>query len=99
MKARFTPLYFAGVGYGFAWNNSIDEFSNGEMRTTGGMHWQAGIGYRINFNKLAFTINLGYRNQRVKSEYTYFRPWDISDVEITEKRNLRRFVLSMGITL
>jgi len=93
---KVSPFYFGDIGYGFAWKtkNADDYFDVSNVN--GGLYWQLGLGYQINFYNSAMTFSFGYINQDSTAEYTYFRPWDISDVEVTEDRVLRRFAVSVG---
>lgn len=93
---KVSPFYFGDIGYGFAWqtnrNETIFELDN----VKGGYYWQLGIGYQINFYNSSMVFTLGYINQDSKADYIYYRPWDIDDVEISERRILRRFAFSVG---
>lgn len=91
-----SPFYFGDIGYGFAWktnkNDAIFELDN----VKGGYYWQLGLGYQFNFYNSSLTVALGYSNQDSKADYIYFRPWDIDDVEVSERRILRRFSFTVG---
>ena len=93
---KVAPFYFADLGYGMAWNNHKNEEVFELDNVQGGLYWQLGIGYQINFYNSSFVLALGYVNQDSKADYIYHRPWDIDNVEITEKRLLRRFNFSVG---
>lgn len=91
-----SPFYFGDIGYGFAWktnkNDNVFELDN----VQGGYYWQLGLGYQFNFYNSSLVLALGYSNQDSKADYIYYRPWDIDDVEVSERRILRRFALTVG---
>ncbi len=93
---KVTPFYFGDIGYGFAWktnkNDDVFEIDN----VNGGFYWQLGLGYQVNFYNSALVFTLGYINQDSKVDYVYYRPWDIDDVEVSERRILRRMAFSVG---
>lgn len=93
---KVSPFYYGDVGYGFAWrtnrNDDIFELDN----VKGGYYWQLGVGYQVNFYGSSLVLALGYSNQDSTADYIYYRPWDIDDVVISERRVLRRFALSIG---
>ena len=93
---KVTPFYFGDIGYGLAWasGNTDDIFEIDNVK--GGLYWQLGLGYQFNFYNHSMVFTLGYVNQDSSAEYTYFRPWDIDNVEIKEDRILRRFLFSIG---
>lgn len=93
---KVSPFYYGDIGYGLAWhsNKNDDVFELDNVK--GGLYWQLGLGYQINFYNSSLVLSLGYVNQGSQADYTYYRPWDLSDVEVTEKRLLRRFNLSVG---
>lgn len=92
---KVSPFYFGDIGYGLAWQSNKNENTFELDNVQGGLYWQLGLGYQINFNKSAMTFTLGYSNQDSKAEYTYYR-WDMDDVTISERRILRRFAISVG---
>ena len=101
---KTSPFYFGDVGYGFAWktDKNDDVFEIDKMR--GGLYWQIGLGYQINFYNSALVFTFGYVNQDSRMEYSYIPQWRRFDgpqdeVVITEKRLLRRFVFSIGFLL
>ncbi len=93
---KVSPFYFGDIGYGLAWKakNTDDIFDI--VKVNGGLYWQLGIGYQINFYNSAMTFSFGYVNQDSKAEYIYYRPWGIDDVKVTEDRMLRRILVSVG---
>lgn len=93
---KVSPFYYGDIGYGFAWQTNKNETTFGLDNVQGGLYWQLGLGYQINFHQSAMVFSLGYLNQTSTANYTYFRGWDISDVEISERRILRRFAISIG---
>ncbi len=93
---KVSPFYFGDVGYGFAWKTNKNEDQFELNNVTGGLYWQIGLGYQINFYNSSMVFSLGYINQDSKADYIYYRPWDIDDVEISERRILRRFAFSVG---
>jgi hypothetical protein len=96
LEQKVSPFYFGDIGYGFAWKSANADDYFDVMNVTGGLYWQLGLGYQINFYKSSMTFSFGYINQDSRSEYTYLRPWDIGDVEVTERRILRRVAFSVG---
>lgn len=93
---KVSPFYYGDIGYGFAWQSNNNENVFEVDNVQGGLYWQLGLGYQINFYKSAMTFTLGYSNQYSKAEYTYFQGWDMNSVKISEERILRRFALSVG---
>jgi hypothetical protein len=93
---KVSPFYFADLGYGFAWQTNKNENMFELDNVQGGLYWQVGLGYQINFLNSAMVFTLGYSNQDSKADYTYYRGWDISNVEVSERRILRRFAISIG---
>ena len=96
LDQQITPFYFGDIGYGFAWNTDKNEEVFELDNVTGGLYWQLGLGYQFNFYSNSLVLTLGYINQHSKADYVYYRPWDIDDVEISEKRILRRLNFSIG---
>ncbi len=105
INKKTSPFYYGDIGYGFAWktDKNDDVFEVDKMR--GGLYWQIGLGYQVNFYNSALVFSFGYVNQGSKMEYSYmpqwrrFAPQDQNEVVITEKRLLRRFVFSVGFLL
>lgn len=93
---KVSPFYYGDIGYGFAWQSNKNENVFELDNVQGGLYWQLGLGYQINFYKSAMTFTLGYSNQDSKAEYTYFSGWDINSVKVSERRILRRFAISIG---
>lgn len=93
---KVSPFYFGDIGYGYAWNTNKNDNVFELDKVQGGLYWQLGFGYQFNFYHSALTLSLGYINQHSKADYTYYRPWDIDDVQVTEKRVLRRVAFSIG---
>ena len=96
LNRKVSPYYFGDIGYGFAWKSADSDAYFDVMKVTGGLYWQLGLGYQVNFSNSAMTFSLGYINQDSKAEYTYLRPWTIDDVEVSESRVLRRVAFSVG---
>lgn len=96
---KVSPYYFGDVGYGFAWKTNKNENMFEVENMKGGVYWQLGLGYQVNFYNSAIVFTLGYLNQLSKIDYTYSGGWDVSEVEVSEKRNLRRVALSIGFLL
>lgn len=95
---KVSPFYFGDVGYGFAWNtNSNENFYNVD-NVEGGLYWQVGMGYQFNFYNSALVLSLGYINQHSKADYVYYDQWGSSNIEVNEKRILRRFAFSVGFS-
>ena len=93
---KVSPFYFGDIGYGFAWNTNKNEDLFELENVQGGLYWQLGLGYQINFYNSSIIFTLGYINQDSKADYIYYRPWDMDDVEISERRLLRRVAFSVG---
>lgn len=95
---KVSPFYFGDIGYGFAWKTNKNEDLFELDKVEGGLYWQVGLGYQINFYNSSMTFTLGYINQDSKAEYVYYRPWDsrISDFNVSERRILRRVAFSVG---
>lgn len=93
---KVSPFYFGDIGYGFAWktnkNEDLFELDNVE----GGLYWQVGLGYQVNFYNSSMVFTFGYINQDSRADYVYYRPWDLDDVKVSERRILRRFAVSVG---
>lgn len=95
MNQKVVPFYFGDIGYGFAWNsNNIDDAYVVE-NVKGGLYWQLGAGYQVNFYNSALVFSLGYINQSSRADYTYLY-WAMDGVEVSEKRLLRRVNFSVG---
>lgn len=93
---KVSPFYFGDIGYGHAWNTNKNEDVFQLDNVRGGLYWQVGLGYQINFYNSSLTFTLGYVSQDSTADYVYYRPWDIDDVEVSEKRTLRRIQFSFG---
>lgn len=92
---KVAPFYFGDVGYGFAWNSNNAEDAFVVENVKGGLYWQVGAGYQINFYNSSLVLSLGYINQQSSADYTY-RYWAVDGVEVSEKRLLRRINFSVG---
>lgn len=103
-------FYFTDVGYGAAWQNRERSSDWEQIKTTGGLMGQAGIGYQINFSKSALNFTLGYKLQKMKTHAEYYSyPYDpfgnLKDTapskfrEIEERRLIRRVAFTVGYTL
>lgn len=95
---KVSPFYFADIGYGFAWKTNKNEDLFELDNVNGGLYWQIGLGYQINFYNSSMVFSLGYINQDSKAEYVYYRPWDssTSEFKVWERRILRRMAFSVG---
>lgn len=99
---KVSPFYFTDVGYGFAWYKNADNILYKVTDVHGGYYWQVGLGYRISFYNWAMLVTLGYKNQQSGLKYAYsnYQPWmdaaSDSNVEVSEKRTLRRVSFSVG---
>ncbi len=96
LDKKVSPFYFADLGYGFAWKTNKNETMFELDNVKGGYYWQLGMGYQVNFYNSSMVFTLGYINQDSRANYIYYRPWDIDDVQISERRILRRFAFSVG---
>lgn len=92
---KVSPFYFGDIGYGFAWKTNEEQDGFIVDNVQGGLYWQLGAGYQINFYKSALVFTLGYVQQNSKADYTY-QYWAVDGVEVSEKRLLRRINLSFG---
>lgn len=87
LSKRFSPTYFAELGYGAGWLNRQDEFSE----VDGGFTWGFGAGFRVlTGNKTAFTFGLGFRNQKVITREIFWGG------EQHQEINFRRISFQMG---
>lgn len=95
---KVSPFYYGDIGYGFAWNTNNNEDLIELENVQGGLYWQLGLGYQINFYNSSMTFAFGYSSQDSKVEYIYYRPWDssINDFNVSERRILRRLTFSIG---
>lgn len=101
MDRKVAPYYFADAGYGFAWYNTTNEEAYKVTDVHGGFYWQVGLGYRISYPHSAMLLTLGYKNQNAGLKYVFNQqPWldfrSNSDVEVSEKRILRRVAFTIG---
>jgi hypothetical protein len=92
-----SPFYFGDIGYGFAWdtNKNKDFYIVDDVQ--GGLYWQLGFGYQFNFYKSALVLSLGYINQESSADYRTMNWWGTGDIEVSEKRLLRRVSFTVGI--
>ena len=92
-----SPFYYGDIGYGFAWdtNKNKDFYIVDDVQ--GGLYWQLGVGYQFNFYKSALVLSLGYINQESSADYRTMNWWGTGDVEVSEKRLLRRVSFTVGI--
>ena len=99
LDEKITPFYFGDIGYGFAWHTDENDhvFQVEEMR--GGLYWQVGLGYQINFYNSAMTFTLGYVNQKSSIDYFINDSWRLDPVEVSENRTIRRIIFSVGFML
>ncbi|NJN26382.1 MAG: hypothetical protein HC819_10595 [Cyclobacteriaceae bacterium] len=107
LDRKVSPFYFGDIGYGFAWRNRADDEMFEIANVKGGLYWQIGLGYQLNFAKSALTFSFGYSSQASEARYHYqgYSPYSRlsfpgntigNGVEIIEKRDLRRFSVSVG---
>jgi hypothetical protein len=97
MDRAVSPFYFGDIGYGFAWDTNKNKDFYIVEDVQGGLYWQLGVGYQFNFYKSALVLSLGYVNQQSSADYTTFGWWGVGDIEVSEKRLLRRMSFSVGI--
>ena len=92
-RTRVIPYYFGSAGYSMAWQNSK---SQGQFnRVKGGLTWGAGMGIKIPVDGIAILVKAGYREQRVSTRTGNIEEFGF---ETEQKRKMRRFELSTGIT-
>jgi hypothetical protein len=94
---KASPFLFGDIGYGFAWNteSNIDAFEIDNVK--GGLYWQAGAGYQINFYNSAVNVALGYVQQHSSLDYVY-RFGGVDGARISEERLLRRISVCVGFS-
>ncbi len=97
MDKKVSPFYYGDIGYGFAWGRNTNSDYYRLDNVQGGLYWQIGIGYQINFYQSAMVFSIGYMNQKVSGDYTY-ENWGLSDLEISEDRILRPITFSVGFS-
>ena len=85
-KGKFIPYYFLRPGYGFLSN--VD--GQNETSKKGGIHWQAGVGYQINFYETAMSFSLAHVGQNATVSYIQPDWWGDDGIHIIEKRMKRR---------
>lgn len=104
---KVSVYYFTGLGFSQAWANDSQSNPFEKIDVRGGLMGQAGIGYQVNFLKSAINFTLGYKLQRVVTNYEYFSSWSghlelnppIKFMDIEEKRWVRRVYFTFGYTL
>jgi hypothetical protein len=96
---KVTPFYFGDIGYGIAWHTNENNQMYQVEEIKGGLYWQVGLGYQINFYNSAMTFSLGYVNQKSSIDYFVNEIWRPDRVEVSENRILRRIVFSVGFLL
>ncbi len=97
-EKKVSPFYYGDIGYGFAWNTNKYDNNFEIVNVNGGLYWQLGLGYQVNFHSSSMIFTLGYISQNTSAEYIDSRPWmrNNNDVDISEKRILRRIAFSVG---
>lgn len=104
---KISIYYFTGVGYSLGWTNKEQNNANEKIDVQGGVMGQAGIGYQINFLKSALNFTLGYKLQKVVTDYEYYSTWyerwpsfeSVKAMDVEEKRLVRRIFFTVGYTL
>lgn len=97
MDKKISPFYFGDIGYGFAWDRDNNQDVMALENVHGGIYWQVGVGYQINFSSSAMAFYLGYLNQKVGADYAYYN-WGVGNVDVSEERTLRPITFSVGFT-
>ena len=97
MDKPVSPFYFGDIGYGFAWDTNKNKDFYIVEDVQGGLYWQLGLGYQFNFYNSALVLSLGYLNQQSSADYTTYGWWSTGDIDVSEKRLLRRMNFSVGI--
>lgn len=111
LDKKISPYYFLGGGYGFAWDNGKDYESYTVNHVNGGLYGQTGVGYQIQYSRIAVSFNVGYRIQRTRLDYEYkyyyyydLTPWSSfaptpapDNMIVIEKRQIRRVVLTLSV--
>ncbi len=106
-NGKVSIYYFAGIGYSPAWRNSEKKNAYEKIDVKGGLTGHAGIGYQIDFPKSALNFALGYKLQKIRTQYEYYTPeydsWNntgfVKIMDMEERRLVRRVFLSVGYTL
>lgn len=95
---RVAPFYYANAGYGFAWHDSPEGAD-----VQGGLYWEAGMGYQVQFRPFSLTCTLGYRNASARRDFDSpeYDVWSSryypSGMDISEKTFFRRFYIGVGL--
>jgi len=92
---NISPFYFGDIGYGFAWRNNKELDGYDVDNVKGGLYWQLGAGYQLNYYKSSLVFTLGYSLQSSTADYTY-QYWAVDGVEVSEKRIIRRISFTVG---
>lgn len=106
-NGKVSIYYFTGLGYSPAWRNKAQTNAFEKIEVKGGLMGRAGIAYQINFLKSALNFSLGYKLQKVETDYEYFSQshdrWrlyePVKTMDIVEKRVVRRVFFAVGYTL
>ncbi len=95
--SKLSPFYFVNLGYGAAWGRQQD-FGFEYDKVKGGLMFQPGGGYQINFKNSSLFFSLSYKLQHYDMTYHYFNDWAGSSTEIREKRTMHRASFGVGLT-
>ncbi len=98
-RAHIAPTVFTNIGYGHMWvKENRSEFSDIDF-IKGGMYWELGGGLTIRNKKTKVALQLAYKHQSSKLDYSFDDWWWGTPSTFEEKRNLRNITLSIGISI
>jgi hypothetical protein len=108
INERVSFYTFADAGYSPAWENKSWSTALETFTSSGGLLGQLGLGYQVNYYKSALTFGLGYKIQKLHNQYEFYQyqytadwsnPTLVKYMDIDERRQIRRVVLTVGISL
>lgn len=93
-RGRVAPYFFIRPGYGFLNTASTLGENTSEK---GGIYWNAGFGYQINFSESSLAFSIGHLGQDASVSYSYFDWWSGDENFVTERRMKRRIAIRVEI--
>ena len=94
-RGKLTPVILGDIGYGLVWSTKSYRAAYDDIG--GGLHYSAGIGYKINAGSKQLQFSIQGRNQKVHEAYLNV-PEDITYYPTYERiRNIRRVQLSAAL--
>ena len=97
-KRRWSPYYFLNAGGSTAWVNQ-GGYGVNTYDTKGGLMLQPGVGYRYNVGKVGVSFGIGYKMQKARVRYRW-EDWNTGnqmEIEVDERRTLRRLSMTVGV--